>query len=132
MIIYASCQIAFQTRAVYLNNPSLLGSCYGVGLQVLCNRIVVERIREIVHGNWVLAHSGPSVVKDSFYYYRSRWAARSRGEPELECLNPHPETPALGCGFLPGLEKCQVCLKMHPSEAWPFMFPLEYRVGSNF
>ena len=51
----------------------------------------------------VPAHSGPLVVNDNLYYYRSRWegkAVPSRGESfELECLNPHPETCS-GCGFL--------------------------------
>lgn len=81
----------------------------------------------------VLAHSGPSVVKDSFYYYRSRWkgkAVPSRGESfELECLNPHPRNLLWVWLPLPGLEKYQVCLKMHPSKAWPFMFPFRKYTG---
>lgn len=75
----------------------------------------------------VLAHSGPSVVKDSFYYYRSRWkgkAVPSRGESfELECLNPHPPKPALGVASFTRFRKVSSLPENAPIQSMAFYVP---------
>ena len=76
----------------------------------------------------VLAHSGPSVVNGSLYYYRSRWkgkAVPSRGESlNLSASTPTlPPKPALGVASFTRFRKVSSLPENAPSRNTAFYVP---------